>query len=82
MLSSAPAFFEQAHLVLSASGRLILAIAAMLFLAYVLLMTAAFITSAVRGWVVALQPGQRLIEVRDRESERQRTSVARMVEQS
>lgn len=80
MLTSTPTFFEQAHLVLASSGRFILAIAAMLFLAYVLLMAAAFITSTVRGWVLAFQPVRRLSEVRTRES--QRPSVARMVEQS
>lgn len=51
LLVSVPTLLEQMHGVLSSSGRLVLTIAATLFLAYVILMTTALVASLVRGWV-------------------------------
>lgn len=82
MLTAAAPFLDSAHLLLSSSGRVVLTVAATLFLAYVVLMTTALVTAAVRGWFMALQPVRRLAYAHDRGGPRPRTSMAHMVEQS
>lgn len=52
---SAATLIEQTHLLLSTAGRLVLTIAAILYLAYVLLITAALVSSLIRGWIRSIR---------------------------
>ncbi|RMB60162.1 hypothetical protein [Tessaracoccus antarcticus] len=50
LLVSVPILMEQTQDVLSSAGRIVLTIAATLFLAYLVLMTSALLVFSVRGW--------------------------------
>lgn len=77
MLISVPTLIDQTHLVLSTGGRLVITIAAVLFVAYMVLMTTALLGSMVVGWIrSALHHGERFVIAADQQSMRA------MVEQS
>lgn len=77
LLASIPTLMEQTQGVLSSTGRIVLTIAATLFLAYVVLLTSALVVSSVRAWAQVILERSDIFALRAR-----RHAVPAMVEQS